>query len=180
MDDLTYQLELSDSFDSGNGTDDDEEGDPTAGETEVDELEARGRQAAIVGGAGCAEFSPCGHCRAVATEDLHHCLRRCGRLLVTSVASFRRLRRICCRLRGRHARAREAAAERARAAGRAEEAASHWQAEAAAGAGAANALRAALDGAREELAKRTHEVQRYPMASSEAVVTEEYHTTGLP
>ena len=61
MDGLTYQLELSDSFDSGHatGAEDEEEEDQ---ETEDEQTEDGG------GELGGEDFSPCEQCGRVATE----------------------------------------------------------------------------------------------------------------
>ncbi len=77
------------------------------------------------------------------TDSLH----RCCDLAVSSISSFRRLRRICCRLRSRLVRS--------------EEQAGRWQAQAhqfRREAEASEAAREALDKSREELARRTQEV----------------------
>ena len=85
-------------------------------------------------------------------QDLGHVLRRCVRLLSSSASSFRRLRRICCRLRSRQARAQRTLSERAHAHSQLEEQVVRLRRDAAAGAGAARE-------AREELARRTRELQ---------------------
>ena len=58
MDDLTYQLELSDSFDSGNGTEEDDEDELGGDVTEVDNPE----------GAEGIDLSTCNACARVTSK----------------------------------------------------------------------------------------------------------------
>jgi len=139
MDGLTYQLELTDSFDSGNGSSNED----TAGATEADEDDEQGEP--------LPEFCLCHECDRVASQSVCQSLRRCARLLTSSRAAVRRLRRICCNLRRRHDRASDALGKRAHAAAQLEATVAHMKRE-------SREERRALDDVRRELQRRTQEV----------------------
>ncbi|XP_059092688.1 myomegalin-like isoform X1 [Tigriopus californicus] len=90
MNDLSYQLDLSDSFsDSGHGSDEeeDEDGDDTEVENSFCKEEIH--------------FRLCTQCSVVVCQDVEHCLERCGKLILASISTMRRLRKICCHSRSR-------------------------------------------------------------------------------
>ena len=162
MDDLSCQLELSDSFDSGNATDEEDEVEeqvedaPEVAEEEEEEEETDDDGERVLMLMAGAQFLPCEQCNRITTEDLSLCLRRCGRLLLSSARSTRRLRRLCCRRRARHARTRRALAQA--------------REKADAGDAAAGALRAALRDAGEELRRRTQEVRKELVVAAAAAL----------
>ncbi len=112
LDDLQYQLELSDSIDSGNGTDDEQL-------TDADD------------GSNACEFTPCPGCKKIispvldlcndtsaaaqckhalikrpdmsvnVTQGILHCLSRASSVVLSSRCAIRRLRHLCCKLRSR-------------------------------------------------------------------------------
>ena len=82
MNDLTYQLELSDSIDSGVATEEDDY--DTEAETPAAEEANR------------IQFYTCTGCAKIVCDEFEPCLQKCGELVVSATRAIRRLRRLCC------------------------------------------------------------------------------------
>lgn len=78
MNSLNYELDLSDSFDSGQGSDydNDTEGDQPCEEQEI-------------------TFEMCTSCAGIVCKEVENCLQRSSKLIVSSSLTLRRLRRVC-------------------------------------------------------------------------------------
>ncbi len=66
LDGLSYQLELTDTFDSGHGTEEENEEEEEEEDTDVESL--------VAGGAKQTQFLPCPHCSRVTNEVIRHLL----------------------------------------------------------------------------------------------------------
>ena len=86
---------------------------------------------------------------------MEHCLKRCAHLILTSTSSMRRLRRICYNLRARFGKTNDDLASQKHAAQQLEQTVAHLQGKAE----QASRLEGELRSAKEELGRRTRELQ---------------------
>ena len=109
MDELSYQLDLSDSFDSGNGSEEDEEEEDRVEDgDETTATEAENNIANI----GDIHVEICEICSAVVCKDVEGCFQRCAQLILSSRSSLRRLRKICYNTRSRLSKANDDLAQK--------------------------------------------------------------------